>query len=255
MRKGLLGAVLAVPLALAACGGGGGKTAPLPQGPPTLRHPASQVASSLDAEVMRAHLVAASSLYGVGRRADAQAHMNAAQTGYARLTSVVRAKDAVLDREINAAFGIIAGQISANEAPPQVSNRMGLMQGQLLDAAITDSVDLSARSDPTVGAQVLVDLANQGNAAYAAAAAASGTPAGRRAFQDAFGLLTRVLAIARNLKGSFGPQAGAAAGAAGAAHNDGFPLGVLEPKTLQQAKVTADLARLRAAVARRFDVR
>jgi len=203
---------------------------------------------------MRAHLVAASSLYGVGRFADAQAQMDAAKAGYADLTNEVRRGDAVLDREINAAFGIIAGQIAAKEGAPQVTNRMGLMQGQLLDAAITDSVDLSARNDPTVGAQVLVDLAKQGNAAYAAAAAAPGTPAGERAFQDSFGLLTRALAIARNLKGSLGPYANAASGAAGAAHNDGFPLGVLEPKTLQPAKVAADVARLRAAVARRFRV-
>jgi hypothetical protein len=251
LRQALLGAVLAVPFALAACGGGG-NSAPPPQGPPTLRHPAAQVAASLDAEVMRAHLVAASSLYGVGRRAEAQQHMNAAETGYVRLTDLVRAKDPILDREINAAFGVIAGQISAGEAPPQVTNRMGLVQGQLLDAAITDSVDLAARNDPTVGAQVLLDLANQGDADYAAVAAAPGTPAGRRAFQDSFGLLTRALAIARNLKGSFGPQANAATNAAGGAHNDGFPLGVLEPKPLQRAKVAADVARLRAAVARRF---
>ena len=199
--------------------------------------------------------MAASSLYGVGRRADAQAHMNAAQSGYAQLTNLVRAKDAVLDREINAAFGIIAGQISANEAPPQVTNRMGLMQGQLLTPRSPTRWTCRRAATRRSGPRCSSTWPSRATPPTPPPRPLPATPAGRRAFQDAFGLLTRVLAIARNLKGSLGPQAGAAAAAAGAAHNDGFPLGVLEPKTLQPAKVTADLARLRAAVARRFDVR
>ena len=69
MRLAALGAAAAASLLLAACGGSS-KQAALPQGPPTLRHPAAEVDAARTAEEMRAQLVAASSLYGVGQRAD-----------------------------------------------------------------------------------------------------------------------------------------------------------------------------------------
>ena len=258
MRRGALAALaaVAVSLAISACGGGGGgggNAVPPPHGPPTLRHPAADVAAAQAAEEMRAQLVAASSLYGVGRRADARAHVNAAQTSYAGLTRLVRRRDAVLDREISAAFGVIAGQIARKEAPPQVTLRMGLVQGQLLDAAISDAVSLPARNDPTVAAQVLDNLASQGLRDYLSAVRhGPATPIGSRAFQDSFGLLSRAVTVAHQLGAAFGPEKSAVTGSVGAAHNDGFPLGVLVPKTLQPAKVTADVRRMRAAVAKRF---
>jgi hypothetical protein len=203
---------------------------------------------------MRAQLVAASSLYGVGQLPDSQAHMDTAKAGYARLTDAVRRRDAILDREIQAAFGVIAGQIAQKQAAPQVENRMGQVQGQLLNAAISDSVTLSARNDPTVAAQVLVNLASAGQRSYASAARQLGTAQGRHDFQDAFGLLTRALAVSRGIGLALGPQRVPALNALGAAHNDGFPLGVVVPKSLQVAKVTADVARVKAAVAKRFRV-
>jgi hypothetical protein len=244
---------LAASLLLAACGSSKPKPPP-PQGPPTLRHPASDVDAARAAEEMRAQLVAASSLYGVGQLADSQVHMDSAQTEYAQLTARVRRGDALLDHEIMAAFPVIAGQIARKEAPPQVENRMGLIQGQLLNAAISNAVSLSARNDPTVAAQVLVDITTEGQRAYAAAASDLGSSESRRQFQDSFGLLTRALAVARGIGLGLGPQRVPALNALGAAHNDGFPLGVVLPKTLQVAKVTADVARLKAAIAKRFRV-
>ena len=88
----------------------------------------------------------------------------------------------------------------------QVTNRMGLVQGQLLNAAIADSVDLGARNDPTVAAQVVLNLSAKGEAAYAAAAAAAPGPHRTQEFQNAFGLLTRALALTRNLSPSLGPE-------------------------------------------------
>jgi hypothetical protein len=239
----LLGAAVAASVVLTACGGG--HSVPPPQGPPTLRHPASQVEAAQIGEEMRAHLVAASALYGVGRQMDAKSHVDVAQSGYARLTQRVRSVDPVLDREINASFGVIAGQIARKEAPPQVTNRMGLVQGQLLDAAIGDAVGSAARSDPTVAAQVLVNLANEGLAEYSR---------GGRGFQDSFGLITRAVAVARSIQPALGPEAGVVVNSINAAHNDGFPFGVLPPKTPQRAKFTADVRRTLAGVARRFRV-
>lgn len=251
MTKKALGAALAASLLLAACGSTSHST-PIPLGPPTLRHPASDIEATQTAEEMRAQLVVASSLYGAGRRADSQAHMNLAHTGYTTLTGPVSRQDAILDREINAAFGVIAGQIAAKEAPMQVTNRMGLVQGQLLNAAINDSVDLAARNDPTVAAQVVLNLSAQGAAAYAAAAKAPAGPHRTQEFQNAFGLLTRALALTRNLSPSLGGERRTAINAIGAAHNDGFPLGVLEPAQLQPVKVAADVKRMQAAVAKRY---
>jgi hypothetical protein len=250
-----LAAVAAVAaLVLAGCGSSGGTHAPPPQGPPTLRHPAAEVDSARIAEEMRAQLVTASSLYGVGQRADSQSHMNAAAADYTKLTDRVRRGDALLDHEIVAAFPVIAGQIARKEAPPAVENRMGMIQGQLLNAAIANAVSLPARNDPTVGAQVLVDLATEGQRAYQAAARNVGSAESKRAFEDSFGLMTRALAVGRGIGLALGPQRVTALNALGAAHNDGFPLGVLQPKTLQVAKVNADVARLKAAIAKRFRV-
>jgi hypothetical protein len=254
LTRRALWAAAAASLLLAACGGGNAHKAPPPQGPPTLRHPAADIDSAQAAEDMRAQLVTASSLYGVGQLADSQAHMDVAKTGYSRLTDAVRRRDAILDREIHAAFGVIAGQIAQKQAAPVVENRMGLIQGQLLNAAISDAVSLPARNDPTVAAQVLVNLANAGQRSYLAASRGTGTVQGRHDFQDAFGLLTRALAVGRGIGLALGPQRVPALNALGAAHNDGFPLGVLVPKSLQAAKVTADVARLKAAVAKRFRV-
>jgi hypothetical protein len=251
LTKTAFGAALAASLLLAACGGAAHRPPP-PHGPPTLRHPASDITAAQTAEEMRAQLVVASSLYGAGRLADSQLHMDAAQKGYAGLTAIVSPKTPVLDREIHAAFGVIAGQIAAKEAPPQVTNRMGLIQGQLLDAAIADSVDIDARNDPTVAAQVLLNVATKGQAAYQAAVAGGSSTQGRRDFQNAFGLLTRSLALARNLSPSLGPERKPAINAIAAAHRDGFPLGVLLPAKLAPQEVAADVARMQAAVAKRF---
>ena len=245
----LAAAGLAAALALLAGCGSSTKHAPPPQGPPTLRHPAVEVDSARAAEEMRAQLVSASSLYGVGQLAESQAHMNAAAADYAKITDRVRRGDALLDHEILAAFPVIAGQIAHKEAAPAVENRMGLIQGQLVTAAITNSVSLPTRNDPTLAAQVTLDLANDGQRAYAAASHKS-----RRAFQDSFGLFTRALAVGRGLGLTLGPERLQALNALGAAHNDGFPLGVVQPKTLQVAKVNADVARLKAAIAKRFRV-
>ncbi len=82
-------------------------------------------------------------------------------------------------------------------------NRMGLVQGQLLDAAISDSMTRPGFKDPGVTAQVMSQLAEQGAREYALAAQVGGfSDRGRRAYQDAFGLLTRASSLSHTISGS-----------------------------------------------------
>lgn len=246
-------AALAASLLLASCGGGGGGSLKPPQGPPSARHPASDVASELAAEQMRVHLLVAARLYNNGRFSFTSQQMNAAQSEYAKLADAVRARDFALDREFHAAFPVIAGQIAQRAPVIPVMNRMGLVQGQLLDAAISDSMSKAGFDDPGVTASVMAQLAAQGAREYAQAAAVGGfTDRGKQLYQDAFGLITRASSMSHRISTYLGPQRGAVINGLNNAHEKGFPTGVLVPKKLDVAAVTAGVARSNAGVAQRF---
>lgn len=248
-------AVLAASLLLASCGGGGkgGGSSKPPQGPPNARHPASDVANDLAAEQMRAHLLVAARLYNNGRFAFTTQHMDAAQQDYSKLTNDVRARDAALDREFQAAFPVIATQIDQRLPPVGVMNRMGLVQGQLLEAAISDSMTRPGFKDPGVTAQVMAQLAEQGAREYALAAQVGGfTDRGRLAYQNAFGLLTRASSLSHTISTFLGPQRNAVVNGLNNAHQKGFPTGVLVPRKLDAAAVAAGVAQARAGVTQRF---
>ena len=251
-RAGPVAAALAASLLLASCGGGGGSGPPPPQGPPSARHPGSDIAAAQTTEEMRAQLLVAARLYNNGRFGFAAAHMATAKKQYDSLTAAVRRRDAALDREFHAAFGFIAGQISQHLPPPVVTLRMGLVQGQLLDAAEQDSVSKAARNDPGVSALVMSRLADEGTRDYAVAAAEGFTDRGKRAYQDAFGLITRASSISHQISPSLGPQRGAVVNSLNEAHNQGFPTGVLVPRHLVPLKVATAARRTQAAIARRF---
>jgi hypothetical protein len=248
----VLGAT-ALAFALAGCGGGGGGGSPKPpQGDPALRHPTADLDAALAGEEMRAQLLEATRLYNNGRWEFSGQHMDRAEQRYSSLTDAVRLRDAALDREFHAAFGVIDGQITQRAPAPQVINRMGLMQGQLLDAAIADAVSQRARNDPGVGAFVMSTLLAQGGRLYAAAAREGLTDRGRNDFQDAFGLISRANSVAHGISPSLGGQRKRIINSIGDAHNHGFPAGVLWPQQLQPVKVAADIARAQAALQKRF---
>jgi len=90
-----------------------------PQGPPTARHPASDVASELAAEKMRVHLLVAARLYNNGRFDFASQQMSAAKDEYAKITDAVRLRDGALDREFHAAFPVIALAIALRYGLPR----------------------------------------------------------------------------------------------------------------------------------------
>jgi hypothetical protein len=251
-RVAPVAAALAASLLLASCGGGGGSLKP-PQGPPSARHPSSDIAAELAAEEMRVHLLVAARLYNNGRFSFATQHMATAKAEYGAITAAVRRRDSALDREFHAAFGVIAGQIDQREPALAVTTRMGLVQGQLLDAAISDSVSGPARNDPGVTAQVMSRLAAQGAQDYALAVAQGGfTDRGRRAYQDAFGLITRASSLSHQISNFLGPQRGAVINGLNDAHNKGFPTGVLVPRHLDPAGVAGGVGRAQAAVSKRF---
>lgn len=210
------------------------------------------MAAELAAEEMRAHLLVATRFYKNSRFKLASEHLAAAEADYRQITRAVRTRDRVLDREFRAAFGSIAGQIAQRAPALTVTNRMGILQGQFTDAAVQDSVSKPALKDPGVDALVMMDLANQGARDYALAAGPDGsTPRGRRAYQDAFGLLTRASSISRRIASSLGPQRNAIENGLTSAHNSGFPLGMV-PTNLHPAAVAAGVRRARAAVSQRF---
>jgi hypothetical protein len=248
-----LAAALGAALALASCGSGGGKPAPSPpQGPPSARHPASQIDAALAGEEMRAHLISASRLYFNGLFKFASDHMATVQQQYSKISAAVRSRDSALDREFHAAFGLIAGQIGRRLPAPVVMDRMGLMQGQLLDAAIGDSVTAPAQNDPGVTAEVIVRLAEQGSRSYAVAASEGFTDRGKRAYQDAFGLIARAATLSHRLSKALGPQSNRVTNALDDAHNTGFPTGIRAPRKMPAQRVSADVQRARAGIALRF---
>jgi hypothetical protein len=248
----LIVAALAAALVLVGCGGGSSGPSLPPQGPPSARHPASDLDAAIAGEQIRAQILEATRLYGNGRFGFASEHMNRAQAGYRSIMDAVRLRDSALDREFHAAFGVIAGQIAQRAPALAVANRMGLMQGQLLDAAIADSVSLRARTDPGVSALVVSTLAGEAARTYDAAAREGFTDQGRRGYQDAFGLIIRAVSVAHAIGPSLGPEQNHIINALNAAKNQGFPTGILRPAQLQPVRVVGHVARAQAAISRRF---
>ena len=202
---------------------------------------------------MRAHLLVAARLYNNAKFQFAAAHVTTAEQEYNALTAAVRSRDSALDREFHAAFPVISGQIAQRLPALAVTNRMGLVQGQLLDAGIRDAMGNAAFNDPGVTAWVMMRLATQGAREYALAASQGGfTDAGRRGYQDAFGLITRASSLSHSINNFLGPQKNAIINGLNDAHNKGFPTGVLVPRKLDPAGVTAAVQRARAAVSKRF---
>jgi hypothetical protein len=244
---------LASVLVLASCGGGAKAPAakPPPQGSPATRHPPSDIAGALAVEQMRAHLLAAARLYLNKRYRLAAAQVDAARFEYRHIGTAVRGRNPVLDRELSAAFRLLSAQISQHVSAPELGRRLGPLQGQVLDAALTDAVSGAARRDPAVSALVVGRLAQQAEREYAVAGSEGFSARGVRAYQDAFGLVARAQAVARQI-GALGPQQGAVNRALGDAYAAGFPTGVRAPRRLPAARVEADLARARAGLSRRF---
>ncbi|MFL5828011.1 MAG: hypothetical protein ACJ76V_15935 [Thermoleophilaceae bacterium] len=247
-------AALAAALLAAGCGGSGGTTAPAPKGPPSARHHGKAADYLTDVERTRAGLVAAADLVYIIHPVGARDQVQFASKAYAPLSADVAARIPALDREIRAAFGT-NDQLIARRAPfASLQVRLGLVQGQLLDAAYGAISSEAARSDPGVQAVALDRLNAQMASSYAAAARNWNTARGRQQYETAWGLFSRVQALWRAIGAPLGPQKNAVGNALDTIRTQAFPFGAGQPHTLspKPAAVAAQAAKIHAAVGRRF---
>jgi hypothetical protein len=192
----------ATALSLAACGAA---AEPVPQGPPAQRHGARAVADVERVERARASLVAAINLYEGRRGAEAVRHLDDARSTYAPLRPRVRARDAVLDREVEAASTRARAAMVRGDPPRPGLARLRALNGQLTDGVLAALVPRAAREDAGLRAEVARRLARELAAAYAAGVAARGPARRRGQLQRAYGLLARAGVTARGLGGALGP--------------------------------------------------
>ncbi|MBX5468290.1 MAG: hypothetical protein IRZ21_00135 [Thermoleophilaceae bacterium] len=252
MRR--LAAAVAIALVAAGCGSSKPSPAP-PQGPPTLRNHGNAAARVQQVEAARAGIVAAGGLYAIAHPADARHQLALAGRAYSPMSPLVRATHPVLDREIRAAFATIDELIARGARPAGVELRLGMVQGQLLEAALDATSSRAARSDPTVDAVALDRFVAQLDSSYALSARLGAAPEGRRAFQTAYGLLARSQSLYHSIADALGPQRKRVGNALGGIAKKAFPLGVARPAGRPRpGKVHTRALRVRAALAERFGI-
>lgn len=204
-------------------------------------------------EEARSRLVATSGLYAIRSDRDARAHLRLALAAYTGLAGRVAARDAVLDREIGAAFDWIDGQIARGAEPPPVRERIGLLTGQLLDGALAALLTRAAAGDPGVRAAALSRALDSLGRRYAEGVEADGDGAGRRAFQHAYGLRARARALSRGLADELGPAKDAVMETIAEGGERWFPLGVVPPPSPAAAeRVSRATTAARRALEGRF---
>jgi hypothetical protein len=190
----------AILLALAALlAAGCGDDDPPAAGPPAERFGADAVAGLLAVEEIRAELSPASDLYAIGRPENALVHLRAARNLWSEISGGIRRGDAVLEREVSAAFALVESTMSRGASFDTVRDRLAPLGGQLLGGVREELVpDKEARLDPGVSAATVVRLLDQAEAEYAVG--------GEREREHAFGLIDRSQATARDVAGDLGPR-------------------------------------------------
>ena len=201
-------------------------------------------------ERVRAGLVSASDLYGVGRPAPARRHLARAETIYAaQLGRGTRARDRLLYREIVAAFAVVDMGMREREQLIVVRDRLGLLSGQLLDGSEELLVPAAARNDAGARALVLSDTLAEMQGTYAAGLADGDA----FAVEHAYGLLVRAQSQARGLAPSLGEQREAVIEALSTLRTRAFPLGIMRPPSAAPAsEMSARTERIRGALEERY---
>lgn len=248
-RAAILLAACALAAAAPGCGDGDG--ARPPQGPSAARHGAQPLERLVALEDVRARLGAVGDLVALGRRDAAALHLGAARRGWERLEPAVAREDAVLAREITAAFAAVERELArASEFDP-VRDRLAPLATQLLDGARAALLPRAARRDSTVTAEALIDRTRAVERAAAEAGRAGGVHA-VAAHALAWALLVRSQALARALVDDLGPRRDAVVEGLKDARGV-FPEGAAPPEEpLDRAELRARLDRVRAALRERF---
>jgi hypothetical protein len=236
---------------------GCGEAPAVPTGPPAERHGERAPATVEAVERLRASLVAALQLYGLGRRDEALGHLAEGERRYERLRARVRPRDAVLDREIRAALVRARAGMTRGDPPRPVLTRVRALIGPLTDGVLETLVPRAARDDAGVRAEVLSRLAGALRRKYAEGVGASTRPRRRLHLQRAYGLLARAGVVGRGLGADLGPQRPAVLEPLRGMRDRVWPTGIERPPTPPPApaRVARAVERVRGALAERFGLR
>src|SRR4051794_19099681 len=250
IRRSLLVAC-ATALALAGCGTGGGHA--VPRGNPESRHTTSAIDTYAQVELLRALLVASSDGYYAGGSADdARRQLQRARAAYAPLSPRIAAADPVLQREVTARFDVLARDLRRGVQPDRYRDLANPLTDQLMDGVSQTLVQPDARSDPGLRAEALRRVSSRLAATYDAATTGAGDTTGRLAFQEAWGLWRRSLALTALVKPDLGGEKDTVAGTLNALRGSAFPQGPTEPDAPAAGKVDKAGVRVVDALTKRF---
>jgi hypothetical protein len=211
-------------LLIAGCGSSGSSS--VPRGNPDARRGPAAVDDYAAVELLRAQLVASSdSYYSGGSAADARIQLGRARAAYAVLAARVKAKDPVVDREVIARFNVLGRDIRRGIAPDHYRDLAGPLADQLMDGVSQALVPAAARSDRGVQAEALRRLTTRLAATYEASASGTDNDTSRLAFEDAWGLWRRTLALTTLIKPDLGSQKDTVAGSLNNLRGSAFPDG------------------------------
>jgi hypothetical protein len=249
-RIGGVAACIAAGLLIAGCGSGGSS---VPRGNPDARQGAAAVDSYASVELLRALLVAsADGYYAGGSAADAGRQLQRARAAYAQLSPRIAAGDPVLEREVTARFDLLARDLRRGVRPDRYRDLANPLTDQLMDGVSQTLVKPGARSDPGLQAEALRRVASRMAATYDAATTGAGDTTGRLAFQEAWGLWRRSLALTALVKPDLGGQKNTVAGTLNGLRGSAFPQGPTEPDAPSAGKVDKAGTRVADALTKRF---
>jgi hypothetical protein len=249
-RIGRAAACIAAGLLIAGCGSGGSS---VPRGNPDARHGAAAVDSYASVELLRALLVASSDGYYAGGSADdARRQLQRARVAYAPLSPRIAAADPVLQREVTARFDVLARDLRRGIQPDRYRDLANPLTDQLMDGVSQTLVKPDARSDPGLRAEALRRVSSRLAATYDAATTGAGDTTGRLAFQEAWGLWRRALALTALVKPDLGSQKDTVAGTLNGLRGSAFPEGPTQPDAPAAGKVDKAGIRVLDALTKRF---
>jgi hypothetical protein len=244
-------ALAAAILLLAGCGSSGSGS--VPRGNPDARHGPAAVDDYAAVELLRARLIASSDPYYAGGSAgDARIQLQRARTAYDALAPRVKAKDPVVDREVVARFDTLARDIRRGTAPDRYRDLAGPLADQLMDGVSQALVPAPARSDRGLQAEALRRVTTLLAATYEASASGGDDTTTRLAFQEAWGLWRRALALTALIRPNLGSAKNAVSGSLTGLRGSAFANGptLLDAPSVQ--KVDSVSQRVIDALSKRF---
>ena len=243
----------ALVVVLAGCGSVGSGGGAAPKGNPDARHGPQAVDDYAAVELLRARIIASSDAYYAGGPvANAQTELRAARQAYDGLAGRVRAKDPVVDREVVARFNVLARDLAHKGAPDHYRDLATPLGDQLMDGVSQALVPEAARTDRGVQGEALRRITTRLAATYDATTAADNTGTAKLAFEEAWGLWRRALALTTLIKGNLGGETNAVSGTLSGLRGSAFPDGPSLPGNPATQKVDSAGTKVVDALTKRF---